>query len=322
MPRSRLADRLIDRIAGVLADRVAERLQAEAAPSRGARTAPADSRGGDALGQSIRVDYAVKPRPRWGETWGLPAHELLTRIIRSDDDFVAGNLAILPRYRQSLQAIPEDRADASGPHWVNGWLPGWDGAAIYAYLADRRPATYLEVGSGNSTKFARRAIADQDLATRVVSVDPCPRAEVNDLCDTVIREPLEDVDLALLSQLTSGDIVFIDNSHRVFQNSDVTVAFLELLPRLPPGVLIGFHDIFLPNDYPSHWADRYYSEQYLLAAFLLGGHANTRIFLPAFDASKRPAMSRVVNAIWEHPHLQRVERHGGAFWLETCGASG
>ncbi len=31
------------------------------------------------------------------------------------------------------------------------------------------------------------------------------------------------------------------------------------------------HDIFLPDDYPPEWADRYYSEQYLLAAWLLGG---------------------------------------------------
>ena len=66
--------------------------------------------------------------------------------------------------------------------------------------------------------------------------------------------------------LSAGDMVFIDNSHRAFQNSDVTVFFTEVLPALPAGVAYGIHDIFLPDDYPAGWSDRFYNEQYLLAA--------------------------------------------------------
>ena len=102
-----------------------------------------------------------------------------------------------------------------------------------------------------------------------------------------------------------------------FQNSDVTVSFLQILPKLKPGILLGFHDIFLPNDYPVEWADRYYSEQYLLAAYLLGGHRGTKIFLPAFDVSQRHELAERVNTIWDIPELGRVELHGGAFWLLT-----
>ena len=63
--------------------------------------------------------------------------------------------------------------------------------------------------------------------------------------------------------------MFVDNSHRSFMKLDVTVFFTEILPRLQPGVLVGIHDIFLPDDYPAHWDVRYYSEQYLLWRVLL-----------------------------------------------------
>lgn len=54
-------------------------------------------------------------------------------------------------------------------------------------LAAGNPATYLEVGSGNSTRFARRAITVHGLRTRIVSIDPEPRAVVDELCDEVVR---------------------------------------------------------------------------------------------------------------------------------------
>ena len=91
------------------------------------------------------------------------------------------------------------------------------------------------------------------------------------VCDTVIRQPLETLDTAgIIENLQAGDILFVDGSHRCFTNSDVTVVFLEILPRLQPGVLVHFHDILLPYDYPPAWSRRYYSEQYLLACWLLG----------------------------------------------------
>jgi hypothetical protein len=64
--------------------------------------------------------------------------------------------------------------------------------------------------------------------------------------------------------------LFVDNSHRCLQNSDVTVAFLDVLPALPPGVLVHFHDIFLPDPYPEAWAWRAYNEQQAIAPLLHG----------------------------------------------------
>jgi hypothetical protein len=116
----------------------------------------------------------------------------------------------------------------------------------------------------------RRSIDDHGLGTRLVSIDPHPRAETEALCNEVVRQPLEDTDLSIFAALGPDDICFIDNSHLAFQNSVVTVFMLEVLPSLRPGVLVGIHDIMLPGDYPEAWRERFYNGQYLLAAFLLG----------------------------------------------------
>ena len=98
--------------------------------------------------------------------------------------------------------------------------------------------------------MARLVVRDHHLRTRVISSDPRPRVEIHSLCDEGIRHPLESIDLAVFDQLAPGDILFIDSSHRVFTNSDVNVVFLEVLPRLQPGVLVHLNDIFLLYDYP------------------------------------------------------------------------
>jgi hypothetical protein len=324
MPLRKFAGRVLDSLARRLANRLLPPLlQAyeQAQPPAGHAmtsetplvTAPVAAPGG----QVISIDYSVTPRPRWGEAWGLGQHEPLVNVVRSYDQETLASVETILGFKDALRAVPEQRMNDKDPYWINGWIPGWDGAALYGFTASRQPKRYVEVGSGNSTKFVRRAINDWKLKTTITSIDPYPRAEIDGLCDQIIRQPLESVGLELFGQLSQGDICFIDNSHRSFQNSDVTVSMLEILPRLKPGVLLGLHDIFLPDDYPQDWADRYYNEQYLLASYLLGGHLGTEIVLPAFDASRRPEFASRLNAIWDLPSLQKVERHGGGFWLLT-----
>lgn len=172
--------------------------------------------------------------------------------------------------------------DAAGqePFWNNQWFPPLDAVSICGFLAKEKPARYIEVGSGNSTKFARWIINRLHLKTEIVSIDPSPRAEIDGLCNQIIRQPLEDVDSSFFSKITNNDILFLDNSHQSFQNSDVTVFFTEILPVLPRGTLFGLHDIFLPYDYPQNWGPRFYNEQYLMAAYLFGKGAAATIEFP------------------------------------------
>jgi predicted O-methyltransferase YrrM len=267
-------------------------------------------------GHYVNLDYppTVENAPRYGH--GRPSNPTLDRLVRSRASGYGRVLEVIAGYADELARIEVTASDPREPSWVNGMISGLDGASFYGLLRDRRPSSYLEIGSGNSTKFVARARREGDLDTRIVSIDPHPRAEVDDLCDEVVRKPLEAADLAAFAELKAGDVLFFDGSHRVFMNSDVTVFFLDVLPALPAGVLVGIHDVYLPDDYPADIADRYYSEQYMLAAYLLGG-ADVEIVLPAWWASNDPELSGKLDSLWSRPGLGQVDRHGVSFWLET-----
>jgi hypothetical protein len=264
----------------------------------------------------VELDYPERPRARYG--WGTPSHPRLEAMIAAGADRYREVLQEFLAHRDALSAITaEPPPSAEEPHWTNGFIPGLDGVALYSFVADRRPGSYVEVGSGNSTKFVRRAVREHAVETYVLSIDPFPRAEVDAICDEVVRLPVEEADLGLFDRLAPGDVLFVDNSHRAFQNSDATVMLTEVIPALPGGVLVGIHDIFLPEDYPPQWADRYYSEQYLLAAWLLGGGGGCEIVLPSHYIRSIPELDHMCDPIWDQPSLAQVERHGGAFWLQT-----
>jgi len=193
----------------------------------------------------------------------------LIEIFNANRDRIARNLEAFAKHRPFFDGIPNENTNSELPFWDNGWLPPLDGVALYGFLASRNPARYVEIGSGHSTRFARKAINDQLLRTEITSIDPRPRAQIDALCDHCIRVPFENVNQEFFGALESGDIVFFDGSHRCFTNSDVTVFFLDVLPALKPGVLVHVHDIYLPCDYPPNTP--YYSEQYLLAAYVLAG---------------------------------------------------
>lgn len=260
----------------------------------------------------VTLDYptSASNTPRW-----TSPHPQLDRIIVAHTSAYRRSLEVIAGYRKDFTRIDVHERDRREPHWANDWLPGLDGAAIYAFLRTRNPALYLEVGSGNSSKFAHRARREGELRTQIVSIDPNPRQEIDEMCDRTIRSPLEAVDLSVFDELEKGDVLFFDGSHRVFMNSDVTVFFLEVLPRLRPGVLVGVHDVFLPYDYPPQFADRYYSEQYLLATHLIAGNQSFAPILAAWHASQTPELRSVVEPIWSDPRFQDVKTYGSAFWI-------
>lgn len=267
--------------------------------------------------KNLYLEYHVDFKPRYGH--GRPPHHQLNKIVEANRKVYEDNLRLALTFKGNLHQIKhlKDESNPDFPAWNNGFLPGLDIVGIYTMLAKYRPARYLEVGSGNSTKVAFKAKKEQNLPTEITSIDPFPRAEIDHLADRVIRQPFENVDFnPLLAELKPGDIVFIDNSHRILPNSDATVFFLEVLPRLPKGVVVHIHDIYLPYDYPQFMCDRFYSEQYGLAMYLLADPVRYRTILPNYFISEDKQLSGLIEPMWEHPNLVGVERHGGSFWLE------
>ena len=251
--------------------------------------------------QSIAVNFPVELRSRWGH--GLPRNPFVQAALDEQRDAYWQSLAHLKSAESVLERISHHFAedDPEAPFWNNTWFTGLDAASLVAFLLARKPKRYIEIGSGFSTRFCRRAVRDGRLATTITSLDPQPRAGIDGLCDNIIRRPLENCDLTLFDQLEPGDIVFFDGSHRALPNSDVTVFFLEVLPRLKPGVLIQVHDIFLPDDYPPAWNKRAYSEQYLLAAMLLFGRRRVRVLLPCYFVSTERALSEELRRVLTSP---------------------
>ncbi|MBT2299297.1 class I SAM-dependent methyltransferase [Variovorax paradoxus] len=262
----------------------------------------------------IELDYPAKPRTRHG--WGKPTEPLLTKLIGDGNPRYAERITSFLPLVEKMAEIPGETSAPAEPHWVNPWIPASDAVSIYAQLVLRDPPTYLEIGSGTSTKFARRAIKDFGLRTKIISIDPFPRAEINAICDEVIRVPLQKVSASTFSNLTGEDMLFFDGSHRALPDSDVTVFFTEILPTLPAGLLTGIHDTFLPADYPPFWGERFYSEQYLLACWLLAG-SKLRIELPVFYCGLLPELHGILNPLWTKPSLAGAQLEGGAFWITT-----
>lgn len=269
--------------------------------------------------QTLHLEYPVKMIPRYG--FGHPPHKLLHSIIESNRETYVYWLNKALAFRQELVAFPErfSQNDPSQPAWNNGFLPGLDIVMLYTFIAATKPARYIEIGSGNSTKVVARAKSDQGLATEIISIDPAPRAEIDNLTNEVIRKPFEEADLSLFSQLSSGDIVFVDNSHRIFPNSDATVFFMDVLPYLPTGVIVHVHDVYLPFDYPAEVCERYYSEQYALAAFILANPSRYFTIMPNYFVSADDLLSGILDPLWKDPAMPPAERHGASYWLQIRG---
>ncbi len=263
---------------------------------------------------SYHVDdyYPADPTPRWG--YGRAPHPLIHDIL---GERRADYAALIERFAQAadlLASIPSKPIENPAvPNWSNGWYRDFDAVALVAMLNTYKPSLYFEIGSGYSTKFARHTINRAGIATAITSLDPAPRSEIDALCDTVIRQPLESCDLSIFDELASGDILFFDGSHRVFTNSDATVFFLELLPRLAEGVIVHIHDIFLPWDYLPEWRRRMYSEQYLLAAMLLCREPNFRVLLPNFFVCADEQLQGSVRRLTEP---LGCNAQGWSFWIE------
>lgn len=163
-------------------------------------------------------------------------------------------------------------------HYQNGYFECCDAEVAYSMVRHWKPRRIIEIGSGYSTRVMvsalRANLENHGIVGELITVDPNPeRLPENSLGDlvTVIAEPVQRLDTNFFDILREDDVLFIDSSHVAVVGSDVVREYLQILPRLNPGVLVHAHDIFLPSDYPrdavlsSFW---FWSEQYLLQAFL------------------------------------------------------
>src|SRR5207248_587076 len=148
----------------------------------------------------------------------------------------------------------------------------------YAMLRHHQPRRVIEIGGGYSTRLIasalRRNAAIKGRTGELITIEPFPDEVLRNGfpgLSMLIADPAQNVDVRLFASLSEGDVLFVDSSHVVKIGSDVCYECLQVLPSLQPGVLVHFHDIFLPCEYPRQAVlERlcFWSEQYLLQAFL------------------------------------------------------
>jgi hypothetical protein len=261
------------------------------------------------LGQKpVYLEYAYDFKQRW-ENSGNP---YLLEIFQGSRGTIETNIESMISLLPLIESL-SNSSQMPQVNWKNSFIPALDGMSLM-WAAARSKSKFIEIGSGNSTIFIRRSLEHHGLKTRLISVDPYPRVEINELCDEVIREPLEKMDLEIFAQLDPGDVIFVDNSHRSFMNSDVTVVMLDILPRLKPGVLVGFHDIFLPFDYLKTWSNRAYNEQYLLGCYLLANPGYFQLQLGNYWTWSEKAHVNPLSKIWAILGEEVRDRSASAFW--------
>jgi predicted O-methyltransferase YrrM len=264
--------------------------------------------------QKMILEYPLELKERYSN----PHHQGLYDITNKYRANYAALLQAALKYKDTFAAIKQmtdlSASENMQPGWNNGYLPGLDIVSLYTIIAENKPGQYVEIGSGNSTKVAAKSIKENGLSTKITSIDPYPRVEMDSLADNVIRTTLDKADLTIFDKLEANDVLYVDNSHVCFPNSDVTIFFLDILPRLKKGVIVHVHDIYIPYDYPKFMVDRFYSEQYLLATYLLNAK-NFEVVLPNYFVFKDAELSSILNPLWEMPAMKKVEQHGGSFWF-------
>ena len=228
-------------------------------------------------------------------------------------------------YRLSAEFLPfaaewtfPERASGDQPafHFNNGFFERVDAEIAWSLVRHHCPRRIIEIGSGNTTLLLSSALrknAESGRDGELISIEPHPAPYLREGLaglTQLIEKPVQQIPLDLFRTLRAHDILFIDSSHVVSMDSDVLYECLRILPVLAPGVLIHFHDIFTPLDYPRSFVMTnlcFWGEQYLLEAFL----AFNRSFRVVWSSSAMQQFRRIVlrRAFprWEGSHARMPE---------------
>lgn len=227
--------------------------------------------------------------------------------------------ALLTEFARFYDDFPWKEESSKGGrfHYRQKYFKFGDALILYSMLRHFEPRSVLEVGSGFSSALMLDVRALYlDSRTELTFIEPYPdrleplltgedRATVRLLFEPVQRVPLE-----TFGALDSGDILFVDSSHVSRVGSDVNFLFFEVLPALKPGVIVHFHDVFWPFEYPRQWIldGRAWNEAYLLRAFLQYNAGFEVLFFNSFAARRFRSFLEARMPIF-------LQNPGGSFWM-------
>lgn len=192
-----------------------------------------------------------------------------------------------------------------------------DAIFLYSMLRHYRPKQIIEIGSGFSSSVmldTNNLFLNNEM--NLTFIEPYADrlksllTKVDVATTTLIESNVQGVSLDTFDKLNAGDILFVDGTHVVKTGSDVNYVLFEIMPRLKSGVLIHFHDVFFPFEYPKSWVfeGRNWNEDYFLKAFLM---YNKEFEIKLFS----DFLHRNYKEIFEDMPLC-YKNSGGNLWLE------
>lgn len=198
----------------------------------------------------------------------------------------------------------------------NEWFCPADAFTLSGIVRRERPARIVEVGSGFSSAVVLDTLGNDPQSTKLTFVEPHPERLYSLLSPAdkqeanILVKKVQDVPLATYDALEAQDILFIDSSHVAKLGSDVAFVLLRILPRLKPGVIVHFHDIFYPSSYPIEWIreGRAWNETTFLKAFLV---QNNHFEIMAFN----PYAACMFPEIFRGRFDDFLANPGGSIWL-------
>lgn len=225
-------------------------------------------------------------------------------------------LEALASYRDELP-FTESPTPANRYCYENPYFGHADAIVLYSLLRHFRPRRVIEVGSGWSSA-AMLDTCDRFLGgeVEITLVEPYPERLLSLLRDgdearlRILRCPVQDVDPATFGLLEANDVLFVDSSHVAKAGSDVCHLLFAVLPALAAGVLVHFHDVLWPFEYPREWLmeGRAWNEAYLLRSFLAyNAEFEILLFNSFLGRQHRDAVARC----WP----QALRNSGGSLWL-------
>lgn len=221
------------------------------------------------------------------------------------------------RYYQDLN-LPDEPDEAFRYYYNNIYFSYHDAFILYAFLRHFKTKRILEVGSGHSSALMmdlNERYLDHDL--QLTFIDPHPenlhafmRQDDRERY-RLIPSAVQAVSLEHFDMLEGNDILFVDSSHVGKIGSDVLHILFEILPRLRSGVIIHFHDVHWPFEYPKWWIEdgRAWNEAYFLRALLM---YNQVMRIRYFNAYIAEVHSHLLSN-----HMPRCLKHpGSSIWIQ------
>lgn len=215
-------------------------------------------------------------KKRETEIWGKAEKDGVNGIdLRTEEQIKL--LRILAKYYNELP-FKAEKQNINRYYFENAFYSYTDGIVLYSMIRYFNPKRIIEIGSGFSSALM---LDTNDLffnsKIELTFIEPFPErlfsqmTASDKLQSSIIQRDVQSVPLSDFEKLQPGDILFIDSSHVVKTDSDVNYILFEILPVLQSGVLIHFHDIFYPFEYPKEWVFRghNWNEDYFLKAFLM-----------------------------------------------------